>query len=179
MKSYTSTPPKTYSLPNPWKLGCLIFCLYDTVHLFKNIYNNWANKKLFICPNVDENGEKSKLKPNFHHLQELYELEHGMFPKMAHKLIDNVLHPQSIEKTNVSLADAAFHKSTMNALNYYAKNGYQHFEDTAVFIKIMRDWFNALNVKSVDYGTKTCDERRKPIRQEHNSEQLSFLRSMA
>ena len=94
----TSTPPKTYSLPNRWKLGCLMFCLYDTVHLFKNIYNNWANKKLFVCPNVDENGEKSELKPNFHHLEELYELEHGMFPKMAHKLTDKVLHPQSIEK---------------------------------------------------------------------------------
>ena len=33
-----------------------------------------------------------------------------MFPKMAHKLTDKVLHPHSIEKTNVGLADAAFHE---------------------------------------------------------------------
>ena len=46
-------------------------------------------------------------------------------------------------------------------------------------LKIQRYWFNALNVKSVDYGTKTRDERRKSIWREHNSEQLSFLRSMA
>ena len=91
---------------------------------------------------------------------------------MAHKLNDKVLHPQSIEKTNVGLADATFHESRMHALNYYAKNGYQHFEDTV-------DWSNALNVKSVDYGMKTCDERRKRIRWEYNSEQLSFLCSMA
>ena len=65
----------SFSLPNPWELGWLIFLLFHTVHLFKNVYNNWASKKLFICPNFEITEEKSELKPNFQHPQELYELE--------------------------------------------------------------------------------------------------------
>ena len=106
-------------------------------------------------------------------------MEHGTFANMAHKITDKVLHPQSIEKTNVKLADAAFHESTMNALNYYANNGHPHFKDTALFIKIIRDWFNAVNVKSIDYGSKKLDERRYPITREDSSKQLTYLRSMA
>ena len=33
-------PEGIYSVPNPWMLGCFIFLLFDTVHLFKNVYNN-------------------------------------------------------------------------------------------------------------------------------------------
>ena len=52
---------------------------------------------------------------------------------MAYKLNEQVLHPQSTEKTNVKLADAAFHESTINALTYYAAHGYENFKDSAIF----------------------------------------------
>ena len=38
--------------------------------------------------------EKSELKPNFQQLQELYKLEHGMFPKMAYKLWKFIMLPE-------------------------------------------------------------------------------------
>ena len=58
---------------------------------------------------------------------------------MAHKLTEKVLHPKMIEKSNAKLADSLFRESTMNVLMYYAGNGYPQFEDSAIFIKYIRD----------------------------------------
>ena len=97
---------------------------------------------------------------------------------MAHKLNERVLHPTSIEKTSVKLADAAFHESTINALNYYAENRYKHFRDTASFAKIVHKLFNKINVKSTNYGTHSRDDKRNPIRKESMEGNLSYIRSI-
>ena len=76
----------------------------------------------------------------------------------------------------MKLADAVFHESTMNALMYYSAKGYPQFEDSAIFIKIIRDWFNQMNVKGTDYGIRTRDEKRKPIRRETWHDDTSYLR---
>ena len=96
--------------------------------------------------------------PKFSDLEELYNIEYGKTQKMAYKLNEQVLHPQSIEKTNVKLADAAFHESTINALTYYAAHGYENFKNSAIFIKRIRNWFSQVNVKSADYGRRSLDE---------------------
>ena len=127
---------------------------------------------------MEEDDNREVLKPSFEHLKELYSLEQGKLHKMAHKLNERVLHPTSIEKTSVKLADAAFHESTINALNYYARNGYEHFRDTASFAKIVRDWFNKVNVKSTNYGTHSRDDERNPIRKESMEDDLSSIRSV-
>ena len=110
--------------------------------------------------------KKKVLTPNFSHIQKLYHIELDKRPKMGHKLTEKVLHPKVIEKSNVKLADSLFHESTMNALMYYAGNGCPQFEDSAIFIKYIQDWFNQVNVKSTDYGIRAKDERQKPIRRE-------------
>lgn len=102
-------------------------------------------------------------KPSFKHIERLYTLEIGKPVKMAHKLMDKVLHPLSIEKTNVKLADAAFHESTINALEFYSKNGHPDFIDTALFLKIVRKMWNITNVKSPNAGQKKRDDSRRPI----------------
>ena len=55
--------------------------------------------------------------------------------KIAHRLTKKILHPSSIEKTNVKPADAVFHESTINALQYYRENGYPEFLQTANFMR--------------------------------------------
>ena len=92
-------------------------------------------------------------------------------------MTDQVLHPKSIEKTNVKLADAAFHESTINALEYYSIRGYNHFKDTAKFLRVIRDWFNTVNVKGTNYGQKTRDKRRNAISRRTMTEDLSFILS--
>ena len=142
----------TFTL-NQWS-GNNIYLLYDTVHLFKNVYNNFLNKESFCCPTLDGTGI---LHPNFAHIRELYHLEVRKVPKIAHKLTDVVLNPANIEKTNVKLADACFHESTINALNYFSDNGYPHFKDTATFSSIIRNWFNIVDAKNPEQGNHTRD----------------------
>ena len=83
--------------------------------------------------------------------------------KRAHKLTEKVLHPPSIEKTNVKLADACFHESTIDALKYYAPRGYPEFSETAKVFKIIRNWFNSVNIKSPYDGQRTIDPHREKI----------------
>ena len=104
-----------------------IFLIHDTVHLFKNIHNNWLTKESFTCPTLDDD---RLLHPNLAHLKELYNIELGNAQKLAYKLSHKVLHPQSIDKTNVKLSRSVFHESTVNGLNYYAANGYPYFYRT-------------------------------------------------
>ena len=98
---------------------------------------------------------------------------------MAHKLSEKVLHPQPIEKTSVKLAEAVFHESTINTLKFYALNGYPHFNDTAIFLQKIRNWFNNVNVKSIDYGRRKKDELRNPMRRESVNEDLEFIEDFA
>ena len=140
---------ETPCVPNPWVPDQNIYLLYDIVHLFKNAYNNFVNKENFICPTLHLNGE---LHPNFSHIKELYTMELGKVQKMAYKLADKVLNPQVIEKNNVKLADACYHESTINALEYYSNNGFPQFKDTARFCKIICEWFNVVNVRNPEHG---------------------------
>jgi hypothetical protein len=163
------------SIPNPLDARQPLFLLFDAVHNFKNIYNNFLGKGAFNCPPFL--GAKIG-KPSFKHIERIYAMELGKPLKMAHKLKDKVLHPLSIEKTNVKLADAAFHESTINALEFYSKNGHPEFSDTTEFLMIVRKLWNITNVKTPNVGQKKRDDSRQPIR-EPTDENLLYLLEFA
>ena len=144
-----------------------MFLLFDPVHIFKCFFTNFLNKEVFICPSFTL--ENEFLSGNFAHIRELYELELGKPIKMAYRLSDRVLNPASIERTNVSLADACFHESTINALKYYANHGFPNFLQTANVLQIFRDWFNVVNVKSLYSGHRTRDDNRAAITRDNKT----------
>ena len=129
----------------------------------------------FQCPTFITDDKKKDMLPSFSHINELYELKKGKHEKMTYKISEQVLHPQVIEKSSVKMAEAVFHESTINALKYYASHGYNHFDDSASFTKIIRDWFNILNVKSIDYGVRKMDERRNAVQRESVTADLSYI----
>ena len=96
------------SIPHTYKENSWLHPLFDTTHVGKCFYNNFGNKKQFICPDFDG----MEIAPDMNHIVELYKLELGQPVKIAHKLNDKVLNPQPIEKTNVQLFDRLFHEST-------------------------------------------------------------------
>ena len=148
-------------VPHPFKEGSWLFPLFDTVHVWKCNYNNFCNKKKFVCPDFDG----LEVAPEMKHIEELYNLELGQPVKIAYKLTDKVLHPQPIEKTNVKLADALFHESTIAALEYYAErdNDKKEWKKTANYLRIIRTWWNIVNVKSLYSGQRTRDLVRSVI----------------
>ena len=112
-------------IPNPLSQGSRIYLLFDPTHLFKNIYNNFRNKENFIYHSIVNKEETDVTLASFAHIRELFDIEKGNRPKMmAHKLSEKVINPFSIEKTNVRLADACFHESTIKALEYFGEHGY-------------------------------------------------------
>lgn len=161
------------SINNPLKSQNRIFLLFDPVHLFKNFYNNFINKKFFECPNF----ENEIIKSNIEHITEIYNIELGKSVKIAHRLSDKVLAPASIEKSNVSLADSIFHESTIAALQFYAvRNNNPEYNHTANFLKLIRRWWNLLNIKSEFSGQAKLDANREPINSS-NLDRLQFLKS--
>ena len=97
---------------------------------------------------------------------------------MAYELSDKLLNPFSIEKTNVRLADACFHESFIKALEYFGKHGYPRFSPTAEILKIIRNWWNIMNVKSRSKATNKRDKKREEIKDE-NCESIQYLREVA
>lgn len=116
--------------------------------------------------------------PQFQHVIDVYKLEQGKPVKMAYKLNEKVLFPTTMERMNASLSDAFFHESTINALNYYRENGHPEFKNTIPFMKLIRRWWNVINVKTPNAGLKKRDESRKPIIGAEDGK-ISFLLSFA
>ena len=56
------------------------------------------------------------------------------------------LSPSLIERSNVSLAVAIFHESTINGLEHFSYLC-PDFNDTAYFLKLILSWWNGVNVK--------------------------------
>ena len=152
-----------------------MFICFDAVHNFKNLFNNFSRKCTFHCPSFQSEEIGS---PSFEHLEDLFNIESGKHVKMAHKLTEKVLHPSTIERVNVSLADSAFHESTIAGLEFYGKNGYPEFLNTVPFLKLVRRWWNITNVKTPMLGIKKRDPSRQPITTV-NDEKIQFLLDFA
>jgi hypothetical protein len=67
---------------HPFLIGEKIFLRFDLVHIFKNIYNNFVNQKIFDFPEFD--GETIG-QAEFSHKEELFHIECGKPIRMAFK----------------------------------------------------------------------------------------------
>ena len=159
---------------NPYSTdGARVYTMYDTVHLFKNFYNNLLNKKTLECPPMP--GTEAPLRAASKHLEQLYLLELGGEVKMAHRLTDKVLHPTNVERVNVHLAMAATDESTVSALRFFSqKEEHQEFQGTADFLELLRRWFSVVNVKTAYTHVRLRDPLRTPPSNEERGG-LNFL----
>ena len=74
------------SIPHPYLEGDKLFLFMDTIHYFKNIYNNWVNKKILQLPVTDLIDPDKKIVANFHQIEKLYNAESTKTLRIAHKL---------------------------------------------------------------------------------------------
>ena len=144
-------------IDHPTRPGNKIFLLFDSVHVFKNIFNNLLNRKEFFCPPFEGESLSAKMV----HVKQLYALELEQGVRFAYKLTDQVLNPQSIERTKVKLADSFFHDSTINGLHQLDKHG--QWKETAAFLSLIRRWWNCVNVQGRWKSVHKRDERCAPI----------------
>jgi len=150
------------------------------------------NKGQFDCPKFEETAivgtmteevmtsetsSENRIKPNFQHLRQLHSLELGKPVKYAYRLTDKCLNPAPIERTNVMLANSVFHESTINALWHYSESN-PEFADTATFLRIIRTWWDIVNVKTPTVGKHKRDVNKEPFTLENEHAQ-HFFRSFS
>ncbi|VEN43153.1 unnamed protein product [Callosobruchus maculatus] len=161
-----------FYIENPKFVNEKIFILFDFVHIFKNIRNNWLNQKevekAFIFP--DFNDYSIELKASFLDLRDLYKLEINKTTKRAFKLNEKSLYPNNLERQNVTLVDNIFHESTIAALQSCSI-----FGGTASFLQIIRNWWSVVNVKSNFKGQIKRNVLATPILSV-SEDKLNFLK---
>jgi hypothetical protein len=160
------------SFPNPYSPHSPIFLAFDSVHVFKNVFTNLLNRREFHCPPFDG----QSISANFRHVEELYKIEMTHAVKYAYKLTDKVLAPQPIERSRVQLADAFFDDSTINGLEQICRD--EKWKETAQFLRLIRRFWNCVNVQSKFAVNRKRDDRRLPITAE-DRRQLEFLASFS
>ena len=160
-------------VPHPYDNSLNHYLLCDTVHLFKNFYNNLVNRKTFVCPSFQPGGEPFTVQ--FSHVEMLYQLELGQPLKIAYKLTDKVLKPSKIERSSVQLAKSFFDESTINGLKHYAAHGYPEFLGTAQYLSVIHKWFNVVNVKNPYAADRYKDDSRKAVFKDDYEKPISYL----
>ena len=113
-----------------------VYLIFDPVHTFKNVYNNFQSRKHFHCPSMNPS-QTEGCESRFQDIVDLYNYEAIMSLKKAHKLNPSVLEPKSIQKTSVKLAVAVFGESTRDALRFYTEHENKKWNGTADFLTLI------------------------------------------
>lgn len=164
---------QSFRFPNASLLRQDIFVLFDHVHIFKNIRNNWINLKNFDLTFVypDFNDHSKQKKASFNHLRKQYTDESKLQIRQAYKLCHKSLYPGNLDRQKVYLVDNIFHDSTISALQRK-----ENHKETAEFLEIIRKWWSIVNVKSFTKGNRKRNEWCDPIFG-LNDKKLFFLKS--
>ena len=123
---------------------CKIFLLFDSVHIFKCIRNNWINlknyRKTLTFPEIDNLG--NMLQASFVDLEVIHNLEMSKILKKAPQLTWKALHLHSLERQNVKLALKIFNDSNIAALKCYGPDheNLENWKGTSLFISIICKW---------------------------------------
>ena len=165
VKSYSTVPGK------PWLTLDNTYLIFDFVHLFKNIRNNWLTEKTrelrFTWDGVTRVAKWA-------HLKEVYQLELHGGPKIS-CLKEISIAPKPVERQKVQPVLDIFCERTHRALlSHPGMKDVEGKEDTAFFLKLVIDFWTIMNVKSQGADIKHNNPLEEVIRSP-DDERLDFL----
>ena len=96
---------------NPFDPSKKLYLLIDSVHTFKNVYNNFQKKDGFVF----HDGSDFPV-ANFSDIKTMYNNESSSSLRLAHKLNERVFYPTNIQRTSAKLCMAVFDDSTVSAM---------------------------------------------------------------
>ena len=138
-------------------LGQFVFLVFDYVHIFKNIRNNWItvmNKTLSF--------EKDGVSyfAAWSDIIALYDEDRHSTIRMT-KLTHTSVYPKPLQRQSVPLVCQVFNDKTVAALKSL-KSKLKINEGTIVFIEMVTNWFKMMNVKDKFSATHLRDDHRSP-----------------
>ncbi|GBM55131.1 hypothetical protein AVEN_207020-1 [Araneus ventricosus] len=149
------SPSHSYSIvyPHPVDDKRPLFSMIDTVHLLKNIRNNWINQKY---------SDKCMFYPKF--METISE-------KSSKDCIKNV------EDNNDNIIDSV--DNIIDGCNSLMKQGekfqFPNYKETAEYIKIINRWWDIVNVKTPFIGIHENNVYKKPLTSSETDERYKFL----
>ena len=106
-----------------------LFFIFDPVHLFKCIRNNWLNIKdpiqTFLFPSFDDYSCEIMYRASFKTLKILYDNEKNSIIKHAPGLSEKVLYPSNMERQNVNYVVKLFDIKNVAALQTHKISNYE------------------------------------------------------
>lgn len=169
------------SIPHPLSPTDRLFFLFDSVHIFKCVRNNWLaqldHEKTFLLPPCGSDHKAEHYKASFSHLRKLQSQEHSMTVKLAPALNQKSLYPTATERQNVNLMLKVFDDRNVLALEHYEKVWNIDTEGTRSFLTIFIKLWNILNVKHPSKGIRLRNPDCSPI-SDVNDVNVQFLRSV-
>lgn len=144
-----------------------VFVMFDPVHLFKSIRNNWINQsdsnQTLIFPSFYKHEETKFASVSI--LKSVHRKEENNVIKLAPSLTKKVLFPTNIERQNVNLCVKFFDEKNIAALKYYeSSNEISSAQDTIELLDIILKWWKVMNVKYFFKGVRLNDLYSCPIK---------------
>ena len=185
MTHFHSPPLCSTVYRHPAQASRPLFFMYDSVHLFKCIRNNWLNQKnadkcmifpQFSFEDVVCDSVTRVCKAPFTTLKKLHSIEAESLLKHGYRLTLKSLSPSNIERQNVSLVSRIFNEYIVEALKTLGEmHSLPYFEDIANYIQIIYVWWTIMIVKSPCKDRNQRNKYAAPLTKDENSESYFFL----
>nr|XP_012225401.1 PREDICTED: uncharacterized protein LOC105673967 [Linepithema humile] len=175
--SFFSNPPEISNVyRNPKDSSRPLFYVIDSVHIIKNIRNNWINQKPHQYMQYPDFKEQKMRLASFQSLKDMHSTEKDNLLQYGYTLSLKSLYPTSIERQNVKLALQIFNTNVVIALRELGpKKRFEYFEDTAAYIELISQWWDIVNVKTLLKGKRHRNHFEEPITK--NSDHIKFLKN--
>lgn len=182
MSLFMTPPQRSFVYPHPADKNRPLFFFIDSVHIFKNIRNNWLNQKntgkCFFYPDFDDPQNSQFRTASFMAIRKIYDIENGSDELVSYSrgLTLKSVSPSNLERQSVNLVMKIFNKFVVQALlELGPKYNVPHFKDTAKFIDIICKWWDIFNVKSVNKGIHQRNVYMEPLNDNDCDEKNIFL----
>ena len=148
-------PGKVTALRN--EQSYVLFLVYDYVHIFKNIRNNWYTE---TCKELSFTKNDKTYLACWNDIVALYKEDSKSDVRLT-KLTHTSVFPKPLQRQSVPLVTQVFNDKTIAAFKAL-KNKVPHNEGTVIFIQMIVDWFKMCNVKDKYAAIRNRDDLRSP-----------------
>ena len=174
MKLMPSHPNHPYVTIESEEIPPSIHLLFDFVHLFKSIRNNWYTEKMKEISFHHPNMESSKV-AKWINISDMFRLDSDRpVMKFAHKLTSVAVAPKPIERQNVNYMLKIFCDETIAALRAHPNLNRLEIEPTAEFLEMWVEIWLMLNVKKPHVDIRLNDKRRAEFRDTRDDRLTKF-----
>ena len=164
MKMFHTHPNTPYVTVETENIPGYIFLLFDFVHIFKSIRNNWYTEKMKEISYHHSDMDFPQV-AKWIDISEMFRLDSGQtVVPFAHKLTSVSIAPKPIERQNVAHMLKVFCDETVASLRTHPNLDRIAIEPTAKFIEMWTETWLILNVKQPHVHKRLNDPRRAEFR---------------